>query len=57
MEIRYASSNKDAKHYDTARLREEYLIQDLFTPNNIKLVWKFVMLQVTKMQNIMILQD
>ena len=39
METRYASSNKDAKHYDTARLREEYLIQDLFTPNNIKLVY------------------
>lgn len=39
MEIRYASSNKDAKHYDTTRLREEYLIQDLFTTNNIKLVY------------------
>lgn len=39
MEIRYASSNKDAKAYDTTRLREEYLIQDLFTPNNIKLVY------------------
>ena len=39
MEIRYASSNKDAKFYDTERLREEYLIQDLFTPNNIRLVY------------------
>lgn len=39
MEIRYASSNKDAKAYDTTKLREEYLIQDLFTPNNIKLVY------------------
>ncbi|NME35515.1 5-dehydro-4-deoxy-D-glucuronate isomerase [Fusobacterium sp. FSA-380-WT-3A] len=39
MEIRYASSNKDAKSYDTTRLREEYLIQDLFTTNNIKLVY------------------
>lgn len=39
MEIRYASSNKDAKHYDTARLREEYLIQDLFLADKIKLVY------------------
>ncbi|WP_300362179.1 5-dehydro-4-deoxy-D-glucuronate isomerase [Fusobacterium sp.] len=39
MEIRYASSNKDAKSYDTKRLREEYLIQDLFTIDNIKLVY------------------
>lgn len=39
MEIRYASSNKDAKNYDTNRLREEFLIENLFTPNNIKLVY------------------
>lgn len=39
MEIRYASSNKDAKNYDTSRLREEYLIENLFTPGNIKLVY------------------
>lgn len=39
MEIRYASSNKDAKSYDTTRLREEFLIQDLFQPNKIKLVY------------------
>lgn len=39
MEIRYASSNKDAKHYDTDRLREEFLIQDLFTPNKINLTY------------------
>ncbi len=39
MEIRYASSNKDAKSYDTSRLREEFLIHDLFKENNIKLVY------------------
>ena len=39
MEIRYASSNKDAKKYDTNRLREEYLIQELFKPNKLKLVY------------------
>ncbi len=39
MEIRYASNNKDAKAYDTNRLREEYLIQDLFLADKIKLVY------------------
>lgn len=39
MEIRYASSNKDAKNYDTTRLREEYLIQNLFLSNKVKLVY------------------
>ena len=42
MEIRYASSNKDAKHYDTTRLREEYLIENLFVPNNLKLVYSHI---------------
>lgn len=42
MEIRYASSNKDAKAYDTARLREEYLIQDLFVADEIKLVYSHI---------------
>ena len=30
MELRTASSPRDVKTYDTARLREEFLIQDLF---------------------------
>ena len=38
MEIRYASNNKDAKNYDTQRLRDEYLIENLFMENKIKLV-------------------
>lgn len=42
MEIRYASSNKDAKHYDTQRLREEYLISDLFKDESIKLVYSHI---------------
>lgn len=42
MEIRYASSNKDAKNYDTNRLREEYLIENLFTPNDLKLVYSHI---------------
>ena len=42
MELRTASSPKDAKHYDTDRLREEYLIQDLFTDDNIKYIYSHI---------------
>lgn len=42
MELRTASSPKDMKHYDTARLREEYLIDDLFKANEIKLVYSHI---------------
>ena len=30
MEVRTAASPRDVKHYTTDRLREEFLIQDLF---------------------------
>lgn len=42
MEIRTASSPKDVKHYTTDRLREEFLIQDLFTPGEIKFVYSHI---------------
>ncbi len=42
MEIRTAVSPKDVKHYDTARLREEFLISDLFAVNEIKLVYSHI---------------
>ena len=42
MEIRYASSNKDSKNYDTKRLRDEYLIENLFMENEIKLVYSHI---------------
>ena len=42
MEIRYASSNKDAKNYDTQRRRDEYLIENLFMENEIKLVYSHI---------------
>lgn len=42
MELRTAASPKDVKHYTTERLREEFLIQDLFQPNKIKLVYSHV---------------
>lgn len=39
MELRYATSPKDMKYYTTERLREEYLIDDLFVEDKIKLVY------------------
>ena len=38
MELRTASSPRDVKTYDTQRLREEFLIDDLFRADDIKLV-------------------
>ncbi len=42
MELRTASSPKDVKHYDTKRLREEFLIQGLFAADEIKLVYSHI---------------
>ena len=42
MELRTACSPKDAKHYDTDRLREEFLIQNLFRENEIKYVYSHI---------------
>ena len=42
MELRTASSPRDVKHYDTARLREEFLIDGLFVPDEIKLVYSHI---------------
>ena len=38
MEVRTAASPRDVKHYTTDRLREEFLIQDLFQADKINLV-------------------
>ena len=38
MELRTAVSPRDVKTYTTQRLREEFLIQGLFVPGEIKLV-------------------
>ncbi|SHJ94752.1 5-dehydro-4-deoxy-D-glucuronate isomerase [Epilithonimonas mollis] len=38
-EFRYAHHPNDAKNYTTEKLREEFLINDLFQPNTIKLVY------------------
>ncbi len=42
MELRTAASPNDAKFYDTKRLREEFLIDDLFAPDDIKLVYSHI---------------
>ncbi|MHB8964259.1 MAG: 5-dehydro-4-deoxy-D-glucuronate isomerase, partial [Saccharofermentanales bacterium] len=42
MEIRNATNPKDIKTYDTTRLREEFLIQGLFVPGDIKIVYSHV---------------
>ena len=42
MELRTAASPKDVKHYTTERLREEFLIQDLFRTGEIKLVYSHI---------------
>jgi len=38
-EFRYAHHPNDAKNYTTEKLREEFLINNLFQPNTIKLVY------------------
>ena len=38
-EIRYASNPADAKNYDTARLRKDFLIEKVFTPNEVNMVY------------------
>ncbi|MFD0692921.1 5-dehydro-4-deoxy-D-glucuronate isomerase [Paenibacillus sp. GCM10027628] len=42
MDIRYASHPREVKNFDTSRLREEFLINTLFTPNEVKTVYSHV---------------
>ena len=42
MELRTAVSPRDVKHYTTERLREEFLIQNLFVPGEIRLVYSHI---------------
>lgn len=42
MEVRFAASPKDAKNYDTRRLREDFLIKSLFIPGTVKMVYSQV---------------
>lgn len=38
-ELRYASHPEDAKKYDTSRLRKEYLIEKIFSGNEVNMVY------------------
>ena len=38
-EIRYAAHPEDAKQYDTARLRRDFLIENLFTGDEVRMVY------------------
>ena len=38
-QVRQASSNVDAKHYDTERIRKEYLVQNLMVADEINMVY------------------
>ena len=38
-EIRYAAHPEDARHYDTQRLRRDFLIETLFVPDEVRMVY------------------
>ncbi|MDD2996997.1 MAG: 5-dehydro-4-deoxy-D-glucuronate isomerase [Bacteroidia bacterium] len=38
-EVRYASHPQDAKQYDTARLRKEYLVEKVFSADEVNMVY------------------
>jgi len=42
MEVRHGVNPNDAKHYTTDRLREDFLIQNLFTKDNSRMVYSHI---------------
>ncbi|MFV0573890.1 MAG: 5-dehydro-4-deoxy-D-glucuronate isomerase [Vibrio sp.] len=42
MHIHYNNNPIDAKHYDTERLRSEFLTEDLFKPNDVTIVYSHI---------------
>ena len=42
MEVRQAANAKDVKNYDTKRLREEFHIKNLFTKDNVRMVYSHI---------------
>lgn len=38
-ELRYAANPEDARHYDTARIRRDFLIEKLFAPDEVNMVY------------------
>ena len=41
--VRYASNPKDARHYDTKRMRGEYLIEKVFAPGEVN--WTYTLFE------------
>ena len=39
MDIRYSANQKDVKRYTTEELRNEFLITDLYAPNEVHAVY------------------
>jgi 4-deoxy-L-threo-5-hexosulose-uronate ketol-isomerase len=39
IELRYAGHPNDVKNYDTEKLRKEFLVEKVFTPDEISLVY------------------
>ena len=42
LEVRNAANSKDVKHYTTERLREEFHISNLFTKDNVRMVYSHI---------------
>jgi 4-deoxy-L-threo-5-hexosulose-uronate ketol-isomerase len=47
MDIRYSVNQRDVKHYTTQELRDEFLIQDLYQPDQVVAVYSHVDRMVT----------
>ena len=47
MDIRYSANQKDVKRYTTEELRNEFLITDLYAPNEVHAVYSHVDRMVT----------
>ena len=38
-EIRYAAHPEDAKHYDTQRIRRDFLMEKVFAPDEVNMIY------------------
>ena len=47
MDVRYSANQRDVKRYTTEELRKEFLIQDLYAPNEVHAVYSHVDRMVT----------
>ena len=47
MDVRYSANQRDVKRYTTEELRDEFLIQDLYVPDEVRAVYSHVDRMVT----------